>query len=298
MRLGILLIVLAVAGCSRTAANKPEYPRPELLLEPTALIKPEIGKQFVVLDARAKKDFDETRVPGARWVDAAAWAKEFGAGKDSEAWSGRIGSLGIDRESKVVVYDDSSSKDAARIWWILRYWGVEDVRLLNGGWKGWKAAKLAAQTGKPQEFSPKDFEAMPQAERLATKEQLLDSLKDKSLQIVDARSDAEFCGIDKQKNKRAGAIPGAKHLEWIDLIDEQTQRFKTSAQLQLLFREAGIQLDQPTATHCQSGGRAAVMDFAMELMGAPDVSNYYASWSEWGNADDTPVVVEPPKSAK
>jgi thiosulfate/3-mercaptopyruvate sulfurtransferase len=131
-----------------------------------------------------------------------------------------------------------------------------------------------------------------QPKRLATKAQLLGSHKSASLQIVDARSLAEFCGIEKQTNKRAGAIPGAKHLEWSSLLDKKTQRFKTAEQLRALFQEAGIALNRPTATHCQSGGRAAVMAFAMELMGAAEVSNYYASWGEWGNADDTPVVVK------
>ena len=116
------------------------------------------------------------------------------------------------------------------------------------------------------------------------------SLKDSSLQIVDARSEGEFCGTDKLKNKRGGAIPGAKHLEWIDLIDKETQRFKTPDQLRKLFADAEISLDRPTATHCQSGGRASVMAFGMELMGAASVANYYASWGEWGNADDTPIV--------
>jgi thiosulfate/3-mercaptopyruvate sulfurtransferase len=125
---------------------------------------------------------------------------------------------------------------------------------------------------------------------LATKEQLLDSLKESKLQIVDARSEKEFCGIEKLTNKRAGAIPGAKQLEWIDLLDNDTQRFKSATNLRKLFEEAGIALDRPTATHCQSGGRAAVMVFGMELMGAKEVSNYYPSWAEWGNALDTPIV--------
>ncbi len=295
MRFGIFLTILAVVGCSKPATDKMEYPCPELLLEPAALAKPEVGAQFIVLDARAKKAFDENRVPEARWVDTAAWAKAFGSGKDAEAWSGRIGSLGIGHASKVVVYDGSSSKDAAHIWWILRYWGATDVRLLNGGWVGWKAAGLPLETDKPQAPTPKIFQATPYAKRLATKKQLMDALKSKSLQIVDARSQAEFCGIDKYSNKHAGAIPDAKHLEWIDLIDGNTQRFKTADQLAAIFREAGIGLEKPTATHCQSGGRASVMDFAMELMGATKVRNYYAGWGEWGNADDTPIVMNPAK---
>jgi thiosulfate/3-mercaptopyruvate sulfurtransferase len=298
MKLSALFTVLVWVGCAARAADTSEYPRPELLLEPSALAKPEVARQFIVLDARNRKAFNEHRLPEARWVDAAGWAKAFGAGKDAGAWSNKIGDLGIDRGSKVVVYDSSSAKDAARIWWILRYWGVEDVRLLNGGWMGWKAAGLPIEADKPPAATPKIFRATPQAKRLATKGQLLDALKDKGLQIVDARSQAEFCGIDKQKNKRAGAIPGAKQLEWIDLLDKKTQRFKTADQLRALFQKTGIGLEKPTVTHCQSGGRASVMVFAMELMGATEVSNYYASWGEWGNVDDTPIVVEPPKRKK
>jgi len=83
---------------------------------------------------------------------------------------------------------------------------------------------------------------------------------------------------------------GAKHLEWSDLLDKDTQRFKPADELRKLFKEAGIDLYEPTATHCQSGGRASVMAFGLELMGAKDVSNYYKSWAEWGNADDTLIV--------
>ncbi len=298
MRLAALFAVGALVSCSAPVAEKQEYPRPELLLEPAALAKPEIGEKFIVLDARAQKAFDTSRVPRARWVDAAAWAKAFKDGKDAEGWSARIGNLGVNADSRVVVYDDNSFNEAARTWWILRYWGVEDVRLLNGNWATWKKTGLPIETGGPRPALPVQFAAKPRSKRLATKGLLLASLQDKSLQIVDARSEGEFCGVDKRKNKRAGAIPGAKHLEWIDLIDKKAQRFKTPDQLRKLFAEAEIKLDRPTATHCQSGGRASVMAFGMELMGAGDVANYYASWGEWGNADDTPIVVGLPKTKK
>jgi len=290
MKLIIIACALMCVG-GYSMASDTEYPRPDLLIEAAALSRSEVAGQFVVLDARERKEYDEGRIPGAVWVDAVAWAKAFGDGKDAEGWSTRIGSLAIGPDAKVVVYDNVSFKDAARIWWILRYWGLEDARLLNGNWIGWTKAGLAIETGKPRAPTAAKFPAVPRSKRLATKGQLLDALKGPGLQIVDARSEAEFCGIDKAKNKRAGAIPGAKHLEWIDLIDKDTQRLKSPGELRRLFRDAGIDLEKSTATHCQSGGRAAVMAFAMELMGASDVSNYYASWSEWGNADDTPIVV-------
>jgi thiosulfate/3-mercaptopyruvate sulfurtransferase len=277
-------------------ASPTDYPRPDLLIEPAALARPEAGARLVVLDARDRKSFERERIPGARWVDAAAWAKAFDNGKDARGWSGRIGGLGIGRGSKVVVYDDGLFKDAGRVWWILRYWGVDDVRLLNGNWTGWKKAGLPAETDKPGAPKSAEFLAPGQPRRLATKDQLLAALGTAGLQLVDARSEAEYCGLDKGKNKRAGAVPQAKHLEWTDLIDKPTQRFKTPDQLRKLFAAAGIELDKPTATYCQSGGRASVMAFGMELMGAGEVSNYYASWAEWSSAEDTPIAT--PKPAK
>lgn len=286
------LITAAAVLAAATAASA-DYPRPDLLVEPAALARPGTGNR-VVIDSREKAKYAAGHVPGARWVDHAEWAKGFGDGKDAAGWSKRIGALGITENTPVVVYDDNRSKDAARIWWVLRYWGVKDVRLLNGGWVGWERGKHPTETAEPR-FPPAAFAAVAAPDRLATKDDLLKSLGDGRLQIVDARSEKEFCGIDALTNKWAGAIPGAKQLEWVDLIDKDTHRFKPPADLAKLFDAAGVRLDRPTATHCQSGGRAAVMAYGLELMGAKDVRNYYRSWSEWGNADDTPVVRPEPK---
>jgi thiosulfate/3-mercaptopyruvate sulfurtransferase len=272
------------------------YPRSGLLVEPAELAKPEVGQQFVILDARARSQYEGSHVPNAVWVDHATWSKSFGDGDDAAGWSERIASLGINAKSKVVIYDDNMSKDAARIWWILRYWGLNDVRLLNGGWTAWtKDARMLQKDGTTPP-PPGNFVAVPVAKRLATKRSLLDSLNKNGFQIIDTRSEGEFCGTEKMTNKQAGAIPGAKHLEWSDLLDKETQQFKPAEKIRILFQDAGIDVTQPTATHCQGGGRASVMAFGLELMGAKDVSNYYKSWGEWGNADDTPVVPGKAKS--
>ncbi len=280
-----LSITILFAGTSLMAADN--YPRTDLLVEPAELAK--ASGEFIVLDARDKPKFDAGHIPAAHWIDHAAWAKAFQDGGDADGWGKRIGDLGISADAKVVVYDDDWNKEAARIWWILKYWGAGDVRLLNGGWKGWTAASLPIEKRPAPALPATKFTAKSQADRLATKQKLLDSLKDHSVQIVDARSEGEFCGLEPGSNKRAGAIPGAKHLEWIDLLDKTTQRFKSPDEITKLLSTAGIDPHAKTATHCQSGGRASVMAFALELMGAKDVSNYYRSWNEWGNAEDTPV---------
>jgi thiosulfate/3-mercaptopyruvate sulfurtransferase len=104
----------------------------------------------------------------------------------------------------------------------------------------------------------------------------------------------EYCG-DTRTAKRNGAIPRARHLEWKDLIDPKTSRFKPPAEMTRLFKAAHINLDRPTVTYCQSGGRAAVLAFTLELMGAKNVRNYYRSWAEWGNDEDTPIEKPKPK---
>ena len=284
--LALALVFLAVAVAE---GGGPEvYERRDMLVGPLTLAEPDFARQFVILDCRPEKEYDEGHVPQARRVDHDEWAKAFGDGNDAAAWGKRIGALGIGDDTKVVVYDDKAQKEAARIWWILKYWGAGDVRLLDGGWKGWQAAGLSVSKEAPQ--TPEAaFHPQAQPERLAMKDDVLEVLRQKREQIVDSRSSKEFCGADLAKNKRGGAIPGAHNLDWTDLVNQETHCFKSPHELRELFKQAGIDLKKPTLTHCQSGGRASVMVFALELMGANQVRNYYRGWSEWGNLDDTPI---------
>lgn len=290
-------VLFAAACCfilgwsSLTLADdgKAGYARPDLLLEPSELAKPEVAQQFVVLDVRGSEAYDEAHIPGALRVDHDAWKSAFGDGQDADTWSQLIAELGINKKSQVVVYDDADTKDAARVWWILRYWGVPQARLLNGGWKTWTAEKFPTSSESTVAKKVTSFRAKAHSDRLTSKDELLTKLPKELVQIVDTRSFGEYCGNEPLKNKRGGAIPGAKHLEWSDLIDAETGRFRRAAEIRELFSAAKIDLNRPTATHCQSGGRASVMAFGLELMGAKDVSNYYRGWSEWGNAEETPV---------
>ena len=279
--LTVCVLLTGLAG-----APKADYPRPELLAEPAQLAR-EV-KAYRVIDVRPRKDYDAGHVPGAVHVEPEVWAKAFAAGQEPAVWARKIGELGIDDRAKVVVYDDAMSKDAARVWWVLRYWGAKDARLLNGGWKSWTKAGLPTSKEAAQPTAVTFSVANPAVDRLATKQGVLDVLEGKKAQIIDARSEAEYCG-ETALAKRAGAIPGALHLEWKQAIDPATHRFKSADELTAILKKAGIDPTRPAVTYCQSGGRAAVMAFTLELMGARDVANYYRSWSEWGNAADTPV---------
>jgi thiosulfate/3-mercaptopyruvate sulfurtransferase len=166
--------LLGIIGGAVVHADDTRYPRDELLVEPAELLTPSGVTRFVVLDAREQKKYADRHVPNARAVDHAEWAKGFGEGQDAAGWSKRIGALGISEDTKVVVYDDNHAKDAARIWWILKYWGVKDVRLLNGGWVGWEKGKHPVEKTIPA-WEAVSFKATPASERLATKDELLKS---------------------------------------------------------------------------------------------------------------------------
>ena len=198
-------------------------------------------------------------MPGAMWVGHLEWGREFNNAPDAKKWADRVGKLGIDNETSIVVYGDGTAPDAALIWWILRYWGLRDVRLLNGGWKAWHAAGGAAATNEPQ-AQPKRIRLTPQEDRLATKDQILGWLKNGQKQLVDARSSKEYFG--ETVTAEHVARSGAKHLEWSDLVDKDSQRLKAADELARLFKERGIAAEPPDGDYCQSGRRSSVMAFA------------------------------------
>jgi len=263
-----------------------EYPRAELLVEAADA---KLTKDFRVLDARPKAKYDEGHIPGAVHADLNPWSKVVTEGKaDAAFWKRELAKVGVSPKQPVAVYADDM-RDAARLWWMLKLAGVPDVRLVNGGWKAYAAAKLPVQkeaataTAEPHDWKP-------DATRLATKEDVLKQFEAGG--IVDARTDAEFLGRDKLKNKKAGCVPGATHIEWTDFLDPKTDKFLAPPDLIKLVKDRKVDLDKPNITYCQGGGRAAVAAFGLELAGAKNVRNYYASWGEWGNAADTPVEVK------
>jgi thiosulfate/3-mercaptopyruvate sulfurtransferase len=280
------LITLVLLAPSADPKEGRESSRADMLVEAGALMRTKQQEDTLLLDARTKQSYDEGHIPGACWLDAGTAAVSIEGAS--------LARLGIGPKTRVIVYDDGIVRDAARLWWRLKYSGQENVALLDGGLVAWQSAggTLTRELPQIKEIKARDASTTP---RLATRDNVLEVLKSKSAQIVDARSEKEFCGETKQA-KRGGAIPGAIHLEWTDLIDSKTKKFKSPEAMKRLFDEAGIDLNKPLVTYCQSGGRASVMAFGLELMGAANVRNYYKSWAEWGNDADTPI--ETPKPSR
>jgi thiosulfate/3-mercaptopyruvate sulfurtransferase len=218
-----------------------------MLTEPAELQKRLKGAGLRVIDTRSKADYAKAHIPGAVWVDVKAWQQlgsKEGGFHDSRAWAEKAGRLGITRDAAVVVYG-SSLPDAARIWWTLKYLGVPNVTLLDGGWELWGKEKRPAESDSPRVEAAK-FEPTFQADRLEEIDSLKKSVRAGKVTVVDARSTKEYTG-EEVRGKRGGHIVGAKHLEWKELLTVNG-RFKSPEPLRELFRKRGIEPDQTAVT--------------------------------------------------
>ncbi len=206
-----------------------------ILVEPDQLQKQLNDKNLRVLDIRSQNEYTKGHIPGALRIDVGDWKNLATADNglyDAKGWAAKLAPLAIKSKTHVVVYGGRLT-DTARIWWLLKYLGVENASLLNGSWEAWAKSNRPAETSAPKIAATK-FKPKFQANRVEEIDSLKKSLKSDKLKIVDTRSDSEFAG---------GRIPGAAHLEWKELVAKDG-RFKTKSQLQELFRKRGIMPDE------------------------------------------------------
>ena len=205
------------------------------------------------------------------------------------------GQMGIQRGSEVVVYDEWGTIFATRLWWMLRYYGHENIRVLDGGWQGWVSAgyPVSFEANRP-ENPETDFVPTPNSERLITLDELKDRCQEQDLQVFDVRSEDEYTGKDAHGNNRAGHIPGAVHLEWNRFLNNSTnpeavRDFRPVDELKTLVDEAGLTRDCTVVAYCQAAVRGAMGVFVLEMLGHPRALLYDGSMAEWANLDDTPL---------
>ncbi|MEQ8846937.1 rhodanese-like domain-containing protein [Botrimarina sp.] len=293
MRPALCVVLLVIAAAGEAA----EYPRPELLVDPAELIDHAFGREtsfseagVALIDVRPPGGDGEIALRGARRIDVGEWKQAFRDGEGAAAWSERIGRVVHHPDATVVVVDDGVTPDAARAWWILKYWGVEDARLANTNAGQLRQAALRMALSSHQRTPPQaPFVAKAHPERLATRGEVRASAVGggQAVCLVDTRSDDEV---------RDGKIPSADHAEWSRFVDPQTGKMRPADELKRLLSGAGFVPTEPSIAYCRSGGRASVVAFAMELMGGERVANYHGSWSDW-SSDPTAPVEKPAPAA-
>lgn len=199
--------------------------------------------------------------------------------------------LGIGDATRVVVYDERGGIYAARLWWILNYFGHPNVALMNGGWVKWTAEQRAVEQVTPVPAAAR-FTARMQPRWVATAADVVGAIDKPGVKIVDARTAGEIEGKDLRGIKRGGFVASSVPVYWEDLLDAQKRTFKPADELKRIYEDRGILASHEVIAYCQVGMRASVDLFALHLIGYDKLRNYYGAWEEWGNRDDLPVATK------
>ena len=210
----------------------------------------------------------------------------------TSAFEAMMTSLGIGDGTRVVVYDERGGIYAARLWWILNYFGHSNVALMNGGWIKWTAEQRPLSSEMPAAPPRTRFTARPNPKWVATAADVAAAIDKAGVKIVDARTTAEIEGKDLRNIRRGGFVPSSIPVYWEDLLDPQRHTFKTAEELRQIYESRGITPPSDVIAYCQVGMRASVDLFALHLIGYNKLRNYYGAWEEWGNRDDLPIATK------
>lgn len=243
-------------------------------------------------DARA--EFVERHIPGAVFFDIDEIADTT---RDlphmlpgPEKFASRVRKLGLGDGNRIIVYDSHGMMSAARVWWTFRVFGHDDVAVLDGGLPKWLREGRPVESGWPQP-QERHFTARLNHFMVRDLDQMRANIKSRREQVLDARSAGRFNGTEPEiwPGRRPGHIPGSLNLPYTDLLDPVDKTFLPASEMARRLRGAGVDLSKPVVTTCGSGVTAAVLAFALHLVGHRDVALYDGSWAEWGRPGDTPV---------
>jgi thiosulfate/3-mercaptopyruvate sulfurtransferase len=266
------------------------YANPELLWTVEDLGRSLRDPQLVLMDLRPPEAYSNGHIAGARSFDifGISLIDTRPQALDAFLWiiEHLIQAKGVNSDSKVVIYDDTSGMRAARLFWFLEFFGHKDVHVLNGGFNAWAAAGLPV-THEATVPKAGNFKMKLRRDLLATAEDVLARLHSPDVVLIDTRSQDEYTG-KLVRAARGGRIPGAVHLEWSDNLDPKGF-FKSADDLNAMYAAHNIPPAKEAIPYCQGAYRAAHTYLALRLIGYPKVRNYLGSWGEWGNRQDLPI---------
>jgi thiosulfate/3-mercaptopyruvate sulfurtransferase len=247
-----------------------------------------------------REDYERGHVPGAVFVD---WTTDIVDLNDPVPvqiaqpafFAKKMEELGISDGTLVVAYDDYNHAFASRFAWALRFYGHDDVRILDGGFSRWVAEGRPTTRELPAATAHGRFTARTSAALRRTADEVARGLGDADVLLIDARAPDQYEGLASAAS-RAGHIPGARNVHYARLVDAETGTFLPLGDLRRVFREAGIDVDglpREVIVYCNGGVTCTVPLAALQMLGRGDVAVYDGSWNEWGNDPSRPMTTGP-----
>ena len=260
---------------------------PDLRILDGSWFLPDMGR-----DARA--EFDQGHIPNARFFDIDDISDQRSdlphMAPPVEKFMSRLRKLGVGDGHQVVVYDALGLFSAARVWWLFRLMGQDNIAVLDGGLPKWQADGHPVDSEAPV-IRDRHMTVRRRPELVKDVTQVSSASKLKDHEILDARAAARFRGDapEPREGLRAGHIPGAKSVPFTDLLNDD-KTMKSPSALRAVFEAAGVDLSKPAITSCGSGVTGAVINLALERIGKTDHALYDGSWTEWGAFPTLPVA--------
>lgn len=246
------------------------------------------------IDRNPRAEYAETHIPGARFFDIDEISDQRSElphmAPPVEKFMSRMRAMGVGDGHQVVVYDTHGLFSAARVWWLFKLMGQNDVAVLDGGLPKWVSEGRETEDMEPI-IRDRHMTVRRQAHMVKDVTQVSAASKLGDYEILDARSPARFRGEEPEPREglRSGHIPGSKNVHYRELMNEDGT-MKDPDGLRAVLDAAGVDTTRPVITTCGSGVTAAIINLALERIGKTDHALYDGSWTEWGAFGTVPVA--------
>ena len=277
------------------------YVHPEVLVDTEWVSKnpPNENRKIVEVDYDPENGYRKGHIKGASLI---WWKRDINdpIARDianKEQFQELMAKNGIKPDTEVIMYGDFNNWFAAFSFWVFKYYGHENIKIMNGGRKKWELEKREYTTEEPQ-IEKTSYTAKEPDEQIR---EYLDAVKkaldDNNIVMVDVRSPKEFTGeitappeYPMEHAQRGGHIPGANNIPWSTAVNDADGTFKSAEELKQIYESKGITSDKNVICYCRIGERSSHSWFVLKyLLGYPNVRNYDGSWTEWGNMIKNPI---------
>jgi thiosulfate/3-mercaptopyruvate sulfurtransferase len=282
------------------------YAHPEVLVDTQWVadhLKDSEKVRIAEVDYDRKSNYELGHIPGSVLID---WMQDVNDPVNRNVLSKQAcedllqQKAGLDNDTTLILYGDFNNWFAAFAFWVFKYYGYKDVRLMNGGRKKWLVEDRPVNRDIPQ-YSKGNFKASDADKSIRVfldyVKESLEKVRKDMVAMVDVRGPKEFTGeilapaeYPTEHAQRGGHIPGAKNIPWSQAINDNDGTFRSVDELKKLYESKGITPNTEVIAYCRIGERSSHTWFVLKyLLGYPNVKNYDGSWTEWGNMIANPI---------